>query len=589
MSASAENAGSHGDFCGGGAAVRRARGVGESMSRIRTRALVGTIAAALVVGVLAGSPAAAEDEPDWQPLKTDVVGDVTVTWESALVTDGFGTGWDFLDPVPYYRPDITNDSAETKFFAFATDFGAQGVMDHLWLASAWEAFADYSDFLLPIFWAEVPAGMTYGTAGGGFWQGMPAWSGHTVTIYELDADPRLVAVPGATPLSSVTTGGRFVPIDLSDGNIDNLSAVVGQRLSVVGGGDAPELFPGVAATVTASGLPPGETLELWAMTDPDRTGLNYAFFHLLGSLLSDAIYAGSGVVGADGVLRAYVILPDDIPHEATGTPYQLVAGVRAERYWPAGTWDDFLVKDAPNATPLSTSAGTSSDEVMIGDLAFGIEFADAADAGTSTVTVSPTGPEPSGFSLAGAAPFYFHISSTVSFGTAIVCIGYDEGVYPGAPPHLFHFDTDLLVWEDITRIDLSEPGIVCGETDSFSPFALGYLDPFDFTGFFDPVSNDGMNLAKAGQAIPVKFSLGGDQGLDVITSTQFSIDRTVSNPSGDLLDAVTAGKSSLSYDAASDQYTYVWKTNKTWANKQGHFVLTLSDGSVHEFEVTFKK
>jgi hypothetical protein len=27
----------------------------------------------------------------------------------------------------------------------------------------------------------------------------------------------------------------------------------------------------------------------------------------------------------------------------------------------------------------------------------------------------------------------------------------------------------------------------------------------------------------------------------------------------------TAGDSGLSYDAATDQYTYVWKTDKTWS------------------------
>jgi hypothetical protein len=38
---------------------------------------------------------------------------------------------------------------------------------------------------------------------------------------------------------------------------------------------------------------------------------------------------------------------------------------------------------------------------------------------------------------------------------------------------------------------------------------------------------------------------------------------------------VTAGQSSLSYDALTGQYTYVWKTDKTWATKCRQLVVQL--------------
>jgi hypothetical protein len=46
------------------------------------------------------------------------------------------------------------------------------------------------------------------------------------------------------------------------------------------------------------------------------------------------------------------------------------------------------------------------------------------------------------------------------------------------------------------------------------------VTPFPFTGFFQPVDNprandDVVNRAKAGQAIPVKFALGGNRGLAI--------------------------------------------------------------------------
>ena len=43
----------------------------------------------------------------------------------------------------------------------------------------------------------------------------------------------------------------------------------------------------------------------------------------------------------------------------------------------------------------------------------------------------------------------------------------------------------------------------------------------------------------------------------------------------------TAGGSSLSYDAASDTYTYVWKTDKAWAGTCRVLALKLTDNTWH--------
>jgi hypothetical protein len=42
---------------------------------------------------------------------------------------------------------------------------------------------------------------------------------------------------------------------------------------------------------------------------------------------------------------------------------------------------------------------------------------------------------------------------------------------------------------------------------------------------------------------------------------------------------VTAGGSSLRYDAESDTYTYVWKTEKPWAGTCRQLIVRLNDGS----------
>ena len=115
---------------------------------------------------------------------------------------------------------------------------------------------------------------------------------------------------------------------------------------------------------------------------------------------------------------------------------------------------------------------------------------------------------------------------------------------------------------------------------------------FNFSGFLQPVDNlPALNQVKAGQGIPVKFSLGGDQGLNILASGSPSSVKIACDGSAaiDVIEqTVTAGGSSLSYDALTDTYTYVWKTDKSWANTCRQLTVTLTDGTVHEAHFKFK-
>lgn len=53
-------------------------------------------------------------------------------------------------------------------------------------------------------------------------------------------------------------------------------------------------------------------------------------------------------------------------------------------------------------------------------------------------------------------------------------------------------------------------------------------------------------------------------------------------------ETVAAGGSGLSYSAGSGQYTYVWKTGKSWKNTCRQFTLSLTDGSQHQAMFKFK-
>ena len=124
-------------------------------------------------------------------------------------------------------------------------------------------------------------------------------------------------------------------------------------------------------------------------------------------------------------------------------------------------------------------------------------------------------------------------------------------------------------------------------------FELEQQLAFAWSGFFAPVDNPPtVNQAKAGAAIPVKFSLGGDFGLTIFASG-YPTFQTTQCSSSDQIDSVettiSAGRSGLSYDTASGQYTYVWKTDKQWAGKCGVLTLTFTDGSQHTANFTFTK
>ena len=114
----------------------------------------------------------------------------------------------------------------------------------------------------------------------------------------------------------------------------------------------------------------------------------------------------------------------------------------------------------------------------------------------------------------------------------------------------------------------------------------------NFNGFFPPVDNlPVLNEVNAGRAIPVKFSLGGNQGLDIFAAGYPKSQETACDPTT-LVDGieqtVTAGSSSLSYDPITDQYNYVWKTEKAWVNTCRQLVVKLNDNSVHRANFKFK-
>jgi CheY-specific phosphatase CheX len=131
---------------------------------------------------------------------------------------------------------------------------------------------------------------------------------------------------------------------------------------------------------------------------------------------------------------------------------------------------------------------------------------------------------------------------------------------------------------------------VAGNTNAASAtFAVHYV----FNGFMTPVANlPATNAVKAGQTVPVKFGLGGDRGLGVLSGgTAMSAVISCTAALTDALIEVPAtnpGASQFSFDPITGLYQFNWKTDKAWANSCRRLLVRLDDGTVHSADFHLK-
>jgi hypothetical protein len=121
----------------------------------------------------------------------------------------------------------------------------------------------------------------------------------------------------------------------------------------------------------------------------------------------------------------------------------------------------------------------------------------------------------------------------------------------------------------------------------------GYQVVYPFVGFFAPIDNFGVyNKVKAGSAVPVKFSLLGNQGTNVLAGepvvTQVACPAAMKS---DVLEETASAKSpsGLKYDTKTGLYTYTWKTATSFAGTCQKLTVNLADGTSQTALFTFTK
>lgn len=110
------------------------------------------------------------------------------------------------------------------------------------------------------------------------------------------------------------------------------------------------------------------------------------------------------------------------------------------------------------------------------------------------------------------------------------------------------------------------------------------ITPYRFSGPSAPLDAGTVNAINAGRAVPVTFSLGGAQGLQIFDPGYPKVQR-VDCHSGDAIGDATAadtpGSSALTYSGANGQYHYVWQTKQAWAGSCRNLILGLDDATNH--------
>ena len=152
---------------------------------------------------------------------------------------------------------------------------------------------------------------------------------------------------------------------------------------------------------------------------------------------------------------------------------------------------------------------------------------------------------------------------------------------------------------DGAALDTSTPGPrtftvtttdVAGNSASTTVAYEVVAEPDDFRGFRRPVEDfPAINRWIAGEAVPVRFSLGGYRGMDVLAPGYPQV-AEVECGAGE---EPTSGRPArsvwwqkgLRYKHRS--YIFMWRTDRDWTRGCRQFLIQLKDGSIHRAEFKF--
>jgi hypothetical protein len=143
-----------------------------------------------------------------------------------------------------------------------------------------------------------------------------------------------------------------------------------------------------------------------------------------------------------------------------------------------------------------------------------------------------------------------------------------------------HFDITAPTYFQWVAVDIK--GNVAGTKSAL--YVVGNF-PVN-SGLLPPVGG----AAKSGSTVPVKFSLGQNYGLLVLSAAASApANCSTGAVTGAYTPLGTAGGSDFRWDAGQNQYVYNWKSEKGWSNTCRQLQITLADTTVLTALVRFTK
>ncbi len=401
-------------------------------------------------------------------------------------------------------------------------------------------------------------------------------------------------VTSVSPTSGPAAGGNTVTINgtaLSGTTAVSFNGTPGTGISILNSTEitvtAPAHVAGTVDVTVTTGASPNPTL-----TSATSSADQYTFIGPADP--ANSSISGTSPVTADGVAASTITitLKDSANNSIVGVTPTFAATGSNNTLGPCSASDaagvstcslastKAEVKTLSIVSPVSKTGGAvtfQAGPAAAGNSSISGTSPVAAD-GVAASTISITLADASGNPVSGVTPTFVATGSNNTLGP---CSATDAG---GASTCSLKSTT-----AETKTLSITSPVSKTGGTVQFTSSAPLY----SFTGFFPPIDNLPVyNIVKAGQASPVKFSLPGNQGLDIFAAgypTSGTI-ACISTALDDFIEqTATAGNSSLSYDPGADQYVYVWKTDKAWANTCRQLVVKLKDGSYHRANFKFTR
>jgi predicted extracellular nuclease len=193
----------------------------------------------------------------------------------------------------------------------------------------------------------------------------------------------------------------------------------------------------------------------------------------------------------------------------------------------------------------------------------------------TTITLFPTNP-----SNSANATFEFGANETATFECRL-----DGGAWLAcASPQTY---TGLSNGSHTFEVRATD---AAGNTDPTPASYTWTIDTsvYDFSGFFPPVSNPpAINIVNSGSSVPLKFTLGGNYGLDIFASG-YPVSRPISCTTGDPIGPDAPLTGALKYNARNGEYNFTWKTFKGWTGCR-EMVMLFDDGTEATALFQFKR